>query len=152
MLDGPRDPKQLREWRVRLDYTQAEAAEKLMVTRATVQNWESGATPVPAWVPTMCQRVERKWKQSNPTYGPVALLYCDGPMTQPIWGPARLPMMHREPWPTMEEAIQRACSLTGSEHYRSGLIVDEDATIWGSSELAKECQSRLNKNAASPRS
>jgi hypothetical protein len=39
----------------------------------------------------------------------------------------------------MKDAINRAVELTGSDHYHSGLIVDEDDTIWGSSELAKEC-------------
>src|SRR5712664_693394 len=78
--------------------------------------------------------------ETNRAYGPVALLYCDGPMTQPVWGPARIPTMNREPWPTMGDAIRRACELAGSQHYHSGLIVDEDGTIWGSSELAQECQ------------
>jgi hypothetical protein len=39
----------------------------------------------------------------------------------------------------MKDAINRAVQLIGSEYYHSGLIVDEDGTIWGSSELAKEC-------------
>src|SRR5215813_4285805 len=140
MNDEIMSATKLREWRKRLGYTQADAAEKLRVTRATVLNWEGGTTPVPPWLPMSCERLERRWKQANPAYGPVALLYCDGPMTQPVWGPARVPIMRREPWPTMAEAIWRAQQLTGSEHYHSGLIVDEEGTIWGSSELARECR------------
>jgi DNA-binding XRE family transcriptional regulator len=151
MKDGATSPAKFQEWRKRLGYTQGDAAEKLTVTRATVQNWESGTTPIPPWLPMFCERLERRWKQINPAYGSVALLYCDGPMTQPVWGPARVPTMRREPWPTMGDAIRRACQLTGSEQYHSGLIVDEEGTIWGSSELAMECQRLKNKHQAGRR-
>jgi DNA-binding XRE family transcriptional regulator len=142
MNDEMKPANNLRKWRKRLGYTQEEAAERLGVTLVTVRNWENSEAgeAIPTWLPTLCDRLERRWKQKNEEYGPVALLYCDGPMTQPIWGPVRPPTMHREPWPTMKDAITRAVQLTGSEPYHSGLIVDEDGTIWGSRELAEECR------------
>jgi DNA-binding XRE family transcriptional regulator len=143
-------PAELREWRKRLEYTQVEAAEKMGVSRVTVQNWEGGATPIPPAVPSYCAELERRWKQSRSEYGPVALVYCDGPMTQPIWGPGHVPMMYREPWPSMEEALKRSCELTGSDKFQHAIIVDEETTIWRSSELARECRSRLDR-AESPK-
>jgi transcriptional regulator with XRE-family HTH domain len=138
-------PLELKDWRKRLGYTQIEAAEKMRVSRVTVQNWEGGATPIPAAIPSYCADLERLWKQRRSDYGPVALLYCDGPMTQPLWGPGRVPTMYREPWRSMEEALTRACELTGSDKFQHGIIVDEEITIWRSSELARECRRRLDE-------
>jgi transcriptional regulator with XRE-family HTH domain len=142
-------PTELKEWRKTLGYTQVEAAEKLGVSRVTVQNWEGGATPIPPALQSHCAELERRWKQRKLEYGPVALLYCDGPMTQPLWGPGRIPMMYREPWRTMKEALERACELTGFDKFQHALIVDEKITIWGSSELARECRNRINRGTES---
>src|SRR6202035_3496997 len=141
------NPVELREWRRWFGDTQVEAAAKLMVSRVTIQNWEGGATPTPSSLRSHCNELKRRSKQRRPDYGPVALLYCDGPMTQPVWGPVRAPMMFREPWPNMEAALNRACELWGSDRFQSALIVDEECTIWSSGELAKECRSRCAASA-----
>lgn len=90
---------ELLQWRKRLGLTQAEAGEKLGVTRATILNWETEATPIPRVVETGCQIWEKKLKK-RPDFGPVTLIYSDEPMFVNPYGPARLAMMQRELYPT----------------------------------------------------
>jgi DNA-binding XRE family transcriptional regulator len=135
---------ELKQWRKKLGLTQAEAAEKLVVSRVTVQNWEGGATPIPPSLRSFCNELTRRWKQRKSDYGPVALIYADGPMCQPLWGPARVPMMHREPWPTMKDALKRAKELVGCDNIYNLLVLDDEQTIWNSTELKRECKSEAS--------
>ena len=100
-------------WRKRVGLTQQELAERwARVTRTTIQNWESGASPIPHSVETACAIWERRLKQENPNLGPVTLIYADGPMFVDPYGPRRrLPMMQKEPYPTNTAAIARVLEL-----------------------------------------
>lgn len=132
-------------------HTQEQAAEQLFVSRATIQNWESGATPIPVMLRSHCDQPRRRWKQRQPDHGPVALVYTDGPMAQPLWGPARIPMMTSEPWRSVEDALQRACELQGDPKFQHAFISDNDppptGIIFNSIELAKECERRRKERS-----
>src|ERR1035437_3306350 len=80
------DGKQFRAWRERLGLTQQQVADRMGVTRTTVQNWES-ADAIPQTVEMSCDVWEPRLKQENPNLGPVTLVYSDGPMFVNPYGP-----------------------------------------------------------------
>jgi transcriptional regulator with XRE-family HTH domain len=143
MPEKPMTGKELREWRERLGHTQQRAAEWLGVSRVTVQNWEGGSTPIPLAIRAQCDELARRWKQRQPAYGPVSLLYADGPMAQPAWGTGRIAQLKHEVYPTNEDAVRRACELNGSPTFVNPLIVEADGgLIWNGVELRAECDRR----------
>jgi hypothetical protein len=126
------------EWRKRLDLTQAEAGQKFRVTRATIQNWESETTPIPGVVETGCQIWEKEFKK-RPDFGPVTLIYSDGPMFVNPYGPNRLAMMQRELYLTNADALERIYDLWGREDFHSPLIMEESGEIvWNVVELSRK--------------
>jgi hypothetical protein len=128
---------ELLDWRKRLGFTQSEAGQKLGVTRATIQNWESESTPIPGAVETGCQIWEQELKK-RPEFGPVTLIYSDGPMFVNPYGPNRLAMMQRELYPTNAEALERIYDLWGREDFHSPLIMAESGEIaWNVVELTR---------------
>lgn len=144
-------PEHFRAWRERLGFSQAEAAERLRFAQVTVQElqkWENGITPVPALISVLCERIERGRIHTTPEYGPVELVYNDAPSWLPVSGPARIPTEHREPWPTMRDAINRAVELSGSDNYHDARIVDNGNSIWTPLELAEECEKRRRSYAS----
>ncbi len=88
----------LREWREQTGYTPAAAAARFFkVTRTTVQNWESGVIPIPAAVEMACQVWARRVRQEDAGYGPITLVYSDGPMFRSPYGPQKPgQMLHQE--------------------------------------------------------
>ena len=126
------------EWRKRLGLTQAEAGKKLGVTRATIQNWESESTPIPVAVETGCQIWEHEFKK-RPDFGPVTLIYSDGPMFVNPYGAHRLAMMQRELYATNADALERIYDLWGSEQFHNPFLMEESGGIvWNTVELSKK--------------
>src|SRR5258705_10164438 len=82
------DQWDFKKWRKKLAINQVAAGEMLGLSRGAVQYWESDLRPVPRAVELACQELLRRWKQ-RPEYGPVTLLYSDGPVSDPahpaIW-------------------------------------------------------------------
>jgi DNA-binding XRE family transcriptional regulator len=133
------------KWRKTLGFTQAEAGQKLGVNRGTIQHWENGITRIPQAVELACQELTRRWKQ-RPDFGPVTLVYADGPMWQPPDGPRRNPLIQCELHPNNEAAIQQACRLRGSSAFINPLIIEEDGGIvWTGPELLRECHGRAQE-------
>jgi DNA-binding XRE family transcriptional regulator len=128
-----------REWRERVGLTQAEAGAKLGVTRGTIQNWESEATPIPPVVATSCQIWEDRLHQIRPDVGPVTLIYSDGPMFINPYGPRRpLAMMKQEPHPTNAAALARVRELWDQEGFYNPFIIEESGKhLWNATELAR---------------
>jgi DNA-binding transcriptional regulator YiaG len=127
------------KWRERTGLTQGAAATRLGVTRTTIQNWESGATGVPTVVNTACQLWERRLKQENPRFGPVTLVYTDGPMfVSPYGRRGPLAMMQQEALPTNAAALGRVLELWGEPSFNSPLIMEETHDIlWNAVELRR---------------
>src|SRR3974390_321176 len=94
------EAKNFKAWRERMALTQQQVADKFDVARATIQNWEIGATQIPRAVDMSCEIWEARLRQENPNLGPVTLIYSDGPMFVSPYGPrARPAMMQQEPYP-----------------------------------------------------
>jgi helix-turn-helix protein len=132
------DGRQFKAWRERLGLTQQQVADKLGVTRTTVQNWEN-AGAIPQAVEMSCEVWEPRLKQENADIGPVTLVYSDGPMFVNPYGPrGRLAMMHQEPYPTNSAAIARVEQLWDRDDFHNAFIIEESGKpLWNVVELTR---------------
>lgn len=134
-------------WRKALQYTQEEAAEKLGVSRATIQNWEKGITRVPTMVELACHVLTRRWKQ-HPEFGPVALVYADEPMWPESDDPMRAVFIQCELCASNEIAIRQTLRLReGLSFYNPFLIERDGGIIWTTRDLLRECERRRRKRS-----
>jgi DNA-binding XRE family transcriptional regulator len=142
------DMWEFKKWRRMLGLTQVDAADKLGVSRGSVQNWEGERNPIPFTVDLACREFTRHWKQ-RPEFGPVTLVYADAAMWQTADEPHRtiiLQCMHCE---NNETAIRHACRMKQTLPASSLLIMAEDGTvIWSGPELQRECKRKSEEAAA----
>jgi len=126
-------------WRQRFQLTQEDVAQKFKVTRTTVQNWESGATPITQLVEMSCEIWEPRLRQEDPNFGPVTLIYTDGPMFIDPYAPRqRLAMMQQEPHPSNAAALARVQKLWGRSDFFNPFIVDKTTKpLWNYPELKR---------------
>ncbi len=93
----------------------------------------------------------RRW-QRRPEFGPVTLLYSDGPTSQVDSRPSGDLVLRCEPRPDNESALGRVVRLSESLNLHMPLIVDDDGTaIWSGSELLHECEDRKKRNRQTKR-
>jgi len=138
----------LKKWRRRLGYSQFEAAERLGVTRAAIQNWECERSPIRHAVELACEEITRRWRQ-RPSFGPVVLIYADKPMWPQADCPSRMICMQCELHPNNEAAIRRACQLRETPNFINPSIIDENSdVIWSGPELLVECEGRKQQGKA----
>ncbi len=128
----------LKSWREKVGLTQQQFADRLGVSRVTVQNWE-GADAVPQPVATSCEIWEHRLKQENPSLGPVTLVYADGPMFVNPYGPRSRPaLMQQEPYPTNTTALARVQQLWGSNNFHNPFIIEQSGEpLWNVVELQR---------------
>jgi hypothetical protein len=134
------DHKEFAAWRKQVGVTQEELAGRWAgVTRATIQNWESGATPIPRAVESACATWKRRLKQENPAIGPVTLIYADGPMFIDPYGPRRrLAMLQQEPYPTNAAVLARVLELWGRDTFHNPFVIEKDGhDLWNGVELQR---------------
>jgi len=131
--------EEFKAWRERVGLTQQQVADKLKVTRTTIQNWEGDVTPIPQAVDMSCETWESRLKQENPDFGPVTLVYSDGPMFVNPYGPRRrLAMMQQEPYPTNTAALARVQQLWGRDDFHNAFIIEESGKpLWNVVELGR---------------
>ena len=130
---------EFRQKRERLRLTQNQVAQRLKVSAATVRNWESGVTPISTAVEMLWEVWEPRFRQEDPTFGPLTLIYTDGPMFIDPQGPRRpLAMMQQEPFLTNAAALARVCLLAGHEGFNGPLIMQPSGDIlWNAVQLAR---------------
>lgn len=125
-------------WGRTLAYTQEEAAEKLGVTRSTINNWERGATRIPKAIDLACHELTRRWKQ-RADFGPVNLVYSDGRMS------SRVSRLRCELFSNNDAAINQAFHLM--ENVINPLIIEDGGSVvWSASELLRECERRRDES------
>ena len=96
---------------------------------------------MPRAVERACQELLRRWKQ-RPEFGPVTLLYADGPASQVDSLSCDL-ALRGETHPDNESALSRVVRLKETMNLFMSLIVETDGTvIWSGSELQQECDTR----------
>ena len=143
--DNAMDLWGFKKWRSKLGYTQAEAGEKLGLSRGAVQYWESEIRPVPPAVKLACQELLRLWKQ-RPEFGPITLFYADytgdqmSLETSVSVGSIR---MRSERHPDNENAMKSAARLRDT--MTLFVIAEDDGNvIWSGPELLREIDARRN--------
>jgi DNA-binding XRE family transcriptional regulator len=136
------DQWDFKKWRKKLGINQVEAGEKLGLSRGAVQDWESEIRPVPLAVELACQELLRRWKQ-RPEFGPVTLLYAEGPVSWVDSLPSGDLLLRCEPHPDNQSALGRVVQLRETVNLFMALIVEHDGTvIWSSLELQHECNAQ----------
>ena len=117
----------------------------LGLSRGAVQHWENDVRPVPHTVELACQELLRRWKQ-RPEFGPVILLYAEGPMSRVDSFPSGDLVFRCEPHPDNESALCRIVRLRETAHLFLPFIVEDDGTIiWSGPELLQECEARKKR-------
>jgi hypothetical protein len=129
---------EFRASRERLGQTQQQVADRLGVSRTTIQNWETN-TPIPQTVDMSCKVWEHRIKQENSGIGPLTLIYSDGPMFVDPYGPRRRPaMMQQEPHPSNAAVLARVQQLAGQPNFHNPFVLEADQTfLWNLPELAR---------------
>jgi hypothetical protein len=132
-------PIELKQWRERFGLTQTELAKRFGVSRNTIQNYESGATPMPSTMKQGCAVWEDQFKKERADLGPVTLCYSDGPMWVDAYRPrSRTPMLQQEPYPTNSAALARVKMIFHSEDVHGPFIMERTGNpVWNNVELAR---------------
>ncbi len=113
-------------WRKRYGLTQEKAAEQFRVTRNTIQNWESGSSALPGGADDLCRIWGRRYRQLDPVYGPLTLVYSDGPMFINAFGPRSRPaMMYQEPCISNAAALARIQVLYEAEGLFNAFVLEK---------------------------
>jgi DNA-binding XRE family transcriptional regulator len=142
----------LKKWRRKLGYTQVEAAEKLGLSRAAVQYWESEIRTVPLAVELACQELQRVWKQ-RPEFGPVTLLYANDanyahdPISLETSASVGSILVRSERHPNNENALRSAVRPRETTTLFIAFVVDDDGdVIWSGPELLREIDTQKNRS------
>jgi len=134
-----------KKWRRALRYTQCQAAEKLGVSRGTIQHWECERNPIPLTVELACRELMRSWNQ-RPEFGPVILVNADGLLVQDADGPY-LTVVQCERYPNNAFAIRRIAQIRWSPQLNNPFILDMTGEIiWSTMELFAECDRQRLQN------
>jgi hypothetical protein len=70
-------PVDFSAWRNRYGLTQESAAEQFRLSAEVIQNWENGIIAIPSAVDDFCVIWGRRFRQLDPIYGPLTLVYYD---------------------------------------------------------------------------
>ena len=136
------DSWDLKKWRKKHGFNQFEAAEKLGINRGGFQNWEREVRPISRAVELACQEITLL-SQQRPDFGPVILVYADGPILQQSDEPYSVNLLRCDRYPNNEAAIEEARRLGLDPLPGNPLILAEDGSvIWDSPELLDECNRR----------
>jgi DNA-binding XRE family transcriptional regulator len=139
----------LKKWRRKHRYNQFEAAERLGVRRASIQNWEREIWPIPQVIELACQELTRRWKQ-RPDFGPVLLVYGDGPIWQQSDKPYDIPIVQCQVFANNEAAIHQMHRLRDDPYFVNPFVMGQDgAIIWTAPELLRMCDKHrdgMNQN------
>lgn len=130
--------EEFRKWREKFGLSQGEIATRFNVSRNTIQNWETGATPLPSTIEGACTVWEDRLKKEMPDIGPLTLIYADGPMFVDPYRPRRMAMLKQEAFPTNAAALARVQRLWGRDDFDGPFIIEKSgAPLWNQVELMR---------------
>jgi DNA-binding XRE family transcriptional regulator len=131
--------EEFREWRKGFGLTQDDVAKRFGVSRNTVQNWEGGASSMPAMLSDICAVWTERLEKERPELGPVILCYSDGPMFVNPYGPQRkLAMLQHESYPTNAAAVARVRLLWNKPDFHGPFILEKSGKfLWNQVELTR---------------
>jgi DNA-binding XRE family transcriptional regulator len=138
----------LKKWRKKHGFNQFDAAEKLGINRGSFQSWEREVRPIPRSVELACEEISRL-RQQCPDFGPVILVYADGPILQQSSERYSLALLRCDRYPNNEAAIEEATRLRFDPLMVDPFILAEDGSVvWDSPELLEECNRRRRAKTA----
>lgn len=125
-----------RRWRTGFGLSQQDLADKMGVTRTTIQNWEAQPGEVSTIAANGVKIWDRRLRQEEPLRGPVTLIYADGPMMLPSHGPRRVAMMQQEAHLSNAAVLCRVQMLAGHPAFYNPFVVEgDDHDLWNMMEL-----------------
>src|SRR5262245_57314974 len=135
------DATELKNWRKRLGLNQVEAAKRLGVGRASIQNWERELWPIPRIIDLACRQIMCRWKQ-QPEFGPVLLIYIDDPIWQRSERPHQVSILHSAVYPNNEAAMRHVDQHKHDPYFMNPVLMETNGDIiWTTSELLQESRS-----------
>jgi DNA-binding XRE family transcriptional regulator len=139
----------LKKWRKKHGFNQFDAAEQLGINRGSFQNWEREVRPIPRAVELACEEISQLRRQ-RPDFGPVILVYADGPILQQSSELYSLALLRCDRFPNNEAAMEEATRLGFDPLVVDPFILAEDGSVvWDAPELLEECNRRRRaKNCA----
>lgn len=131
--------EEFRKWRERFGLSQGDIAARFNLSRNTIQNWESGVSPLPSTLEGACAVWEDRLKKEMAEIGPLTLFYADGPMFVDPYRPrGRTATLQQEPFPTNAAALARVQHLWGREGFHGPFIIEKSGTpLWNQVELMR---------------
>jgi len=136
------DACDLKKWRKRLGYDQFEAAKRLGVQRASIQNWEQKLWPIPKVIQLACHEIMGNWKQRY-EFGPVLLVYTDELIWQQSQGPYQVSILHSAVYQNNATAMQHVERLKNDPYFINPIIMETNGEIiCTTSELLQELARR----------
>jgi transcriptional regulator with XRE-family HTH domain len=130
--------EEFRKWRERFGLSQGDVAARFSLSRNTIQNWESGASPLPSTIEGACTAWEDRLKKEMADIGPLTLIYADGPMFVDPYGPRRMAILQQEAFPTNAAALARVQLLWGRANFDGPFIIEKSGQpLWNRVELVR---------------
>ncbi len=127
-----------RRWRTGFGISQQELADKMGVTRTTIQNWEAQAGELSTIAANAVKIWDRRLRQEEPLRGPVTLIYADGPMMLPSHGPQRIAMMQQESHLSNAAVLCRVQVLASHPRFFNPFVIEgERHDLWNMMELQR---------------
>lgn len=127
-----------RRWRGSYGLSQQELADKMGVTRTTIQNWEAQPGELSTIAANGVKIWDRRLRQEEPLRGPVTLIYTDGPMMLSSQGPQRVAMMQQEAHLSNAAVLCRVQMLAGHPRFFSPFVMeDQRYDLWNMMELQR---------------
>ncbi|MDE2229300.1 MAG: helix-turn-helix transcriptional regulator [Alphaproteobacteria bacterium] len=127
-----------RRWRTGFGLSQQDLADKMGVTRNTIQNWEAQSGDLSTIAANGVKIWDRRLRQEEPLRGPVTLIYADGPMMLPSHGPQRVAMMQQESHLSNAAVLCRVQMLASHPRFFNPFVMEGDRyDLWNMMELQR---------------
>lgn len=127
-----------RRWRTGFGLSQQELADKMGVTRTTIQNWEAQPGELSTIAANGVKIWDRRLRQEEPLRGPVTLIYADGPMMLPSHGPQRVALMQQESHLSNAAVLCRVQMLASHPRFFNPFVIEgERHDLWNMMELQR---------------
>ena len=127
-----------RRWRTGFGLSQQDLADKMGVTRTTIQNWEAQSGDLSTIAANGVKIWDRRLRQEEPLRGPVTLIYADGPLMLPSQGPQRVAMMQQESHLSNAAVLCRVQMLASHPRFFNPFVMEGDRyDLWNMMELQR---------------
>ncbi|WP_439402872.1 helix-turn-helix domain-containing protein [Bradyrhizobium sp. DASA03068] len=124
-------------WRESFGLTQTVLADRVKVSRTTIQSWENMEGELPQAAANIRHIWDRRLKQESALHGPLTLVYATAPMFVDAYRPhAQRAVMIQEPHPNNAAVLARVQQLSGRVDFHTPFVLEnERQDVWNAVEL-----------------